>query len=219
MKHFNQMTARERRINEIARRVYLPICQFEIYNELNVFEKEVLDVGIAEDIEAFRKQALKRNLSIDETKTEFDWLLGNGYQNIMRLAEFRHVLPTELVLEFALKFNLIGGKPEHDRLLKEFVGEDHVALGAFIRYSSNKLLLNGIKLCAVRSNKTSKIHHILFSFQERGWQEKRIDFAGTYEAKQVADAVRALNAKQDEIRFSVFDYTSVEFKVRAVNLV
>lgn len=216
MKKFEEMNRDERRMSEIARRLYLPLHQFEIYKELSYCEQEVLDVGIAEDIEKYRQHALENNLPFDVTKSESEWLYGNGYRNLLRLAELREMLPTELVLQLAMKLGLVSGQAEHDHLLKEFVGEECVQPRVFIKYMNNCLLINGREVC--RARKTSKLHYILFSFDEVNWQKKLIDFGARYEAKQISDAVLALNRKQNAIRFSVVDYTSVEFGMRDANL-
>jgi len=196
----------ESKLQEACQRICLLNHQEDIFNDfLNAEEQRILEDGTEEDC--------KQNKQLLESQTAFDRICSNGPNNIWRIAKHRNLPPRKVALDFALALDLIS-KNGHRKLTKEFVGEDVVTSAVAIKYHDGQLLINQKSVCSVRRTKTSKLDHILQSFDELVWQTASIDFSGSYETKQVADAVLALNQKQDALRFSVVAYTTIRWKMR-----
>ena len=204
-KTYAEMTAGERKLQEACQRVCLPIHQQEIFNDfLNFEEQTIIEKGTMEDWKVSEQPV--------EQLSDFDLICRNGPNNIERLAEYRALPPRKVALDLALELDLLSASA-HRRLTREFVGDDVVSAAVAIKYHDGQLHVNQVPVCSVRRTKRSKQDHILQSFDELAWKKASIDFAGSYDAKQIADVVLALNKKQDAIRFSVSAYTTIRWQM------
>ena len=198
---YMKMTSAERRFHDVSRQVCLPQIQAEIIDDLNAEERALLESGTEEDVEKMRQIAKRREEPFFERESNLEWLVGNGIKNISRLADFRGIPPRKLALDFALEHSLLHGITERDRLVRKCVGEDTRCSTAAIKFIDNELLVNGKVVCTVRPTRVSKLDHILRSFDESNWRVRKIHFK-KFNRKQITDAVRQLNSKQNAIKFS-----------------
>lgn len=215
IKEYASMTAIERRFYDTRRRVCLPIHQEQIFNEfLNIEEQKFVEDGARQDLEDLAIRQREDGNSPLDSQLVFDWFCRNGEKNIARIAELRGMSQEELVLDFALEIGLLNGESEHRRLVKKFVGECTVEPCVAIKFIDNQLSVNQELVCSIKSTKISKLDHILHSFEDINWRRSAIDFKSSYEPKQVADAVSALNRKQEVIQFQVKGYTTISWRMR-----
>ena len=212
---YTRMTAMERRFHDICRHVCLPIHQAEIYNDiLNASEQEIVETGTKNDVERIQQYREENNLPPSEPRSELDWLRGNGANNINRIAEHRSVAPRKLVLDFALTLGLLQNKTEHDRLVKEFCGEDVSVPGASIEFKDNKLFVDGIVDAEFRPTKASRVDHIVRSFEEAGWRQRQIEFSLSFETRRaLRDCVANLNKKTVRIKFKPVGDRSIAWEL------
>ena len=202
IKEYMELTPTERRFRDVTRQVCLPLIQAEIYEDLNAEERKILEAGTAEDVDRMRQTSKEKHVAFQECESNNDWLLGNGLNNISRLADYRGVTAEKLALDFALEYGLLNGRSEHNRLIRKCIGEDTQCPAVAIKFIDNELLVNGKAVCSVRSSKNSKLDYILRSFDESNWKTCSINFSERYEDKQIADAVLSLNRKQKAIKFT-----------------
>lgn len=182
----------DRRMREVASRLYVPMLQIQLYEEeLTADEQALLISSLAEDLG-------------DETPGQdlaYKKFSGNGLQNIMRLAKHRQMSTEKLILDLAYSFGLLHGRPEYRRLVKEFCGEDQHVDSAYINFTHGELRVKNQVARRVKMQKNSKLVHILKSFEEIEWKKNRIDFNGSFDAKQVSDAVTSLNKNLRYLKF------------------
>jgi len=214
-KEYTAMTTLERRFHDTCRRVCLPIHQQEIFNDfLSASERETIEKGTKEDVARIQLDREKNGLPPSEPRSAFDWLCGNGVNNISRIAEHRSIMPEKLALDFALLLGLLGGEMEHRRMLKQFCGEEISIIGASIDFTDNKLVVDGVLDAEFRPTKVSRIDRVVLSFEEAGWRKRKINFSRSFKNQRaLRDCVANLNEKTTRIKFKSVGNMSIAWEL------
>ena len=213
-KDYTTMTRMERRFHDVCRHVCLPNHQLEIYNELlNAVERRIIEGGTKEDIE--KKELLRRmnGLAPLQPREDFDWLIGNGESNILRIAEYRSISPQRLALEFALPLRLLQNA-EYRRMLKEFLGDEASISGVSIEFRDNVLWVDGTEDAKFRPTKASRDDHIVRTFEETAWRQQSVDFASRFHNRRaLRDCIANLNRKTSRVKFTLVGDMSVAWSL------
>ena len=215
LKKYTKMTRIERQFQDACRRVCLPVSQAEIYNDLlNANERQIVEDGTREDIERRKLHKKTKRLPENFKRSDFDVLCGNGASNIARIADHRSVAPERLALDFALTLGFLAGEAQHRRLVKRFSGEDLPVIGVLIEFRDNMLFVDGVLDAKFRPTKSSRGDYVVRSFEEGGWRDQRIDFAGRFNNQRaLRDCVANLNKKTKRLKFKPGENMSITWEL------